>query len=160
MSPEEKNILIYFVLFFVLLIFIFNFVLDLNTNNMKTGLTLEQSIQIQDQHLLEWGNVLKPDVHEKLVRIVKNRNKGVTNPYQISRGGDINNIVQNLSMGNDCLYDESEVITIHVVVEIDTKKDFETIKQSLTRGIYRGLDSEPVHVAQPKNVNILSIYSE
>lgn len=82
---------------------------------METGLTLEQSIQIQDQHLLEWSNVLKPDVHEKLARIVKNRNKGVTNPYQICRGGDINNIVQNLSMGNDSLYDESEVITIHVV---------------------------------------------
>lgn len=127
---------------------------------METGLTLEQSIQIQDQDLLEWGNILKPEVHEKLVRIVKNRNKGISNPYQICRGVVINNIVKNLSMGNDSLYDESEVITIHVVVEIETKKDFETIKQSLTRGIYRGLDSGPVHVAQPKNVNILSIYSE
>ena len=127
---------------------------------METRLTLEKSIQIQDQHLLEWGNVLKPDVHEKLVRIVKNRNKGISNPFQICRGVDIYNIVQNLSIGNHSLYDESEVITIHVVVEIETKKDFETIKQSLTRGIYRGLDSGPVHVAQPKNVNIVSIYSE
>lgn len=73
---------------------------------METGLTLEQSIQYQVKDLEEWKNVLRPDVFEKLVRIVKKKNKGISNPYQICRGNDIDTIVRNLSMGNDYLYDE------------------------------------------------------
>jgi hypothetical protein len=127
---------------------------------METGLTLEKALEYQENDLKTWGNVLNSTTYEKLVRIIKTKNKGITNPYQICRGNDIDTIVRNLSMGNDYLYDEGGIYNVHVVVEIDTKKDFETIKKSLTRGIYRSLDSGPEHVAQPKDVKILSIYTE
>lgn len=50
--------------------------------------------------------------------------------------------------------------TIKVVIEVDitSNKTFDEIKAGLTRGIYRGLDTEPHNIAQPSNVDIKYIH--
>lgn len=46
-------------------------------------------------------------------------------------------------------------IQITVVVEVETDQPLDNIKAGITRGIYRGLDTEPNNIAPPKRVNIL-----
>ena len=41
-----------------------------------------------------------------------------------------------------------------ISVDIETTKTVEEVKKALQRGIYRGLDTEPNYIAQPKNVKI------
>jgi hypothetical protein len=50
--------------------------------------------------------------------------------------------------------------TIKVLIEVDitTNKTFEEVKAGLTRGIYRGLDTEPHYIAHPSNVDIKYIH--
>ena len=45
-------------------------------------------------------------------------------------------------------------IKVIIAVDIDTDKTLEDVKKALTRGIYRGLDTEPNYVAPPANVEI------
>jgi hypothetical protein len=45
-------------------------------------------------------------------------------------------------------------IKVVISVDIDTDKTFVEVKAALTRGIYRGLDTEPYYIAQPKDVKI------
>ncbi len=61
--------------------------------------TLEQALQIQDSDLGWWSIVLKKEVYNEVHRIVKERNNGVTNPFQICRGSEISTIVHNIGMG-------------------------------------------------------------
>jgi hypothetical protein len=61
--------------------------------------TLEEALQIQDSDLRWWSIVLKEEVYNEVHRIVKQRNKGVTNPFQICRGSEISTIVHNIGMG-------------------------------------------------------------
>ena len=49
---------------------------------------------------------------------------------------------------------------IIISLEIETEKNIEEIRTALTRGIYRGLDTPPVYIAQPANVTINSIELE
>jgi hypothetical protein len=48
-------------------------------------------------------------------------------------------------------------ILIIVTIEVLTDKDDFQIKRGLTKGIYRGLDTEPNYIASPKDVNINKI---
>jgi len=50
-----------------------------------------------------------------------------------------------------------EKIRIIIEVDIETNKTLEEVQRALTRGIYRGLDTEPYNVAPPANVDIKSI---
>jgi hypothetical protein len=61
--------------------------------------TLEQALKIQDSDLGWWSIVLKEEVYKEVHRIVKERNNGVTNPFQICRGSEISTIVHNIGMG-------------------------------------------------------------
>jgi hypothetical protein len=67
---------------------------------MKTEFTLERALSIQDSDLRWWSIILKEDVYKEVHRIVKGRNEGITNPFQICRGSDISTIVLNISLGN------------------------------------------------------------
>jgi len=67
---------------------------------MKIEFTLERALSIQDSDLRWWEIVLKEDVYKEVHRIVKERNKDVTNPYQVCRGSDISTIVHNISLTN------------------------------------------------------------
>lgn len=68
--------------------------------------TLEKAISFQDENLRHWKTVLNEDTYQKVYRIVKGKNNGITNPYQICRGLDISTIVVNISMGNLELYED------------------------------------------------------
>lgn len=47
-----------------------------------------------------------------------------------------------------------EKIKIIISVDINTDKTLEEVKKAITRGIYRGLDTEPNYIAPPSNVEI------
>lgn len=121
---------------------------------MAKTFTLEAALQYQDNDLFQWKEVLRFEIYAKVERIVKRKNNGITDPYLICRGSEIDNIVKNISMGNEKMYDEFSTVNVIVEIEIKTAKSFDVIQSSLKRGIYRGLDSGPEHVAQPKDVDI------
>lgn len=41
-----------------------------------------------------------------------------------------------------------------ISIDVETTKSVDEVKRALERGIYRGLDTEPNYVAQPKDVKI------
>lgn len=49
------------------------------------------------------------------------------------------------------------MIKIKIELEIETTKSFDSVVKGLTKGIYRGLDTEPNYIASPQNVKINSI---
>ncbi len=51
--------------------------------------TIKQAIAYQDEHLAEWKILLNDKVYAELHTAVKKSNKGVTDPYAITRGGDL-----------------------------------------------------------------------
>jgi len=52
-------------------------------------------------------------------------------------------------------------VIVHLEIKINTNKDSNEILSALKRGIYRGLDTEPNYIAQPKDVQINQIsYNE
>jgi hypothetical protein len=57
--------------------------------------TLADALAIQEEHLKQWDLILKPEVAAKLRAIVLATNKGVTNPYVVTRGSDIDHYVHN-----------------------------------------------------------------
>ena len=124
---------------------------------MAKAFTLEVALQYQDENLSQWLEVLRPEIYAKVERIVKRKNNGITNPYAICRGSDIDNIVKNISMGNEKMYDEVLTVKVSVEIEIKTSKSFDEIQRALASGIMRGLDSPNHHIAQPKDVEIKNI---
>ena len=50
--------------------------------------------------------------------------------------------------------DNVNEFSFFVSVEVKTKKDYLDVVKAVERGIYRGLDGEPYHIAQPKDVKI------
>lgn len=48
-----------------------------------------------------------------------------------------------------------EKMRVVIAVDIETDKTFEEVRKALTRGIYRGLDTEPNYIAPPAKVQIL-----
>ena len=57
--------------------------------------TMEQAMDIQDIHLAQWKVVLKHSVYQELHAAVKKTNPGVTDPYEITRGQDLDNWIAN-----------------------------------------------------------------
>lgn len=49
---------------------------------------------------------------------------------------------------------EAKTKRIFVSLEIETEKECAEIIKALKRGIYRGFDSSPYHIAPPSKVNI------
>jgi len=61
-------------------------------------MTIAKGIQIQQQHLSEWKRVLKEDVYEKLALWTMETNLEANTGYEIRRGSDLSDWVQNYSI--------------------------------------------------------------
>jgi hypothetical protein len=61
-------------------------------------MTVEGGIQIQQEHLQQWKTVLKPEVYDKLEKWATLTNNEARTGYEIRRGTDLSNYVQNLSL--------------------------------------------------------------
>jgi hypothetical protein len=61
-------------------------------------MTVEGGIQIQQEHLQQWKTVLKPEVYDKLEKWATLTNNKARTGYEIRRGTDLSNYVQNLSL--------------------------------------------------------------
>ena len=61
-------------------------------------MTVEQGIKIQQEHLQQWGTVLKQEVYDKLEKWALLTNNEARTGYEIRRGTDLSNYVQNLSL--------------------------------------------------------------
>ena len=61
-------------------------------------MTVEQGIKIQQEHLQQWKTVLKPEVYDKLEKWALLTNNEARTGYEIRRGTDLSNYVQNLSL--------------------------------------------------------------
>ena len=61
-------------------------------------MTVEQGIKIQQEHLQQWGTVLKQEVYDKLEKWATLTNNEARTGYEIRRGTDLSNYVQNLSL--------------------------------------------------------------
>ena len=61
-------------------------------------MTVEKGIQIQQEHLQQWKTVLKPEVYDKLEKWALLTNNEARTGYEIRRGTDLSNYVQNLSL--------------------------------------------------------------
>lgn len=62
--------------------------------------TMERALAIQEEHLQKWEKILKPEVATKLRILVLAQNAGVTNPYDVCRGTDIDQYVHNAEYYN------------------------------------------------------------
>mgnify|MGYP001100206349 CR=1 FL=1 len=49
---------------------------------------------------------------------------------------------------------KTRIVTTTIKLEIETDKPLDKIVPAITKGLYRGLDSEPNYIAPPKNVGI------
>jgi hypothetical protein len=57
---------------------------------------MERAMEYQNIDLKRWKTVLLPDVYAKLEAFVADQNKrGVTDPYQVCRGQDLDQWVSN-----------------------------------------------------------------
>lgn len=61
--------------------------------------TMQDAIAYQDAHLAEWKVLLKDKVYQELYKAVKDSNDGVTDPYKVTRGTDLQSWL--LNYGND-----------------------------------------------------------
>lgn len=50
--------------------------------------------------------------------------------------------------------EEKESFEFRILVQLKSKKEVDEIKAAITKGIYRGLDTEPTYIAAPKDVEI------
>ena len=60
-------------------------------------MTVEGGIQIQQEHLQQWKTVLKPEVYDKLEKWATLTNNEARTGYEIRRGSDLSNYVQNIA---------------------------------------------------------------
>jgi hypothetical protein len=67
---------------------------------MKT-LTFEKAFSIQFEHVAQWSKVLNRESYFKLIEEVKKRNSiGYNEPYEVTRGNGLTNIVENMLLQN------------------------------------------------------------
>lgn len=62
--------------------------------------TLENALDIQERQLAEWMAILKPGVWRELRDAVKASNEGVTDPYKVTRGTDLDCWISNYKLGS------------------------------------------------------------
>jgi hypothetical protein len=60
--------------------------------------TVEQAIEIQKKHLDDWKKVLIPEVYLELHKYATRNNNTAVSGYNIIRGSDLSNFVQNYKM--------------------------------------------------------------
>lgn len=59
--------------------------------------TFQDAYKIQSQHIIEWSTVLNPDAYLALLRkTIEENAKEMESPYEVFRGSDISNFIQNL----------------------------------------------------------------
>ena len=63
--------------------------------------TMAEALEIQELHLAQWMKVLKPEIWRELRDAVKASNPGVTDPYKVTRGSDLDSWMANYMLGND-----------------------------------------------------------
>ena len=60
--------------------------------------TYEEALLIQEEQLLEYETILKPEVMAKLRELVLSTNTPNQNPFRVCRGTSISNILSNMSI--------------------------------------------------------------
>jgi hypothetical protein len=65
---------------------------------MNQELSVEQGIQIQNEHLQEWKIILKENVYEELVKWATSTNGEAKTGYDIRRGSKLDNWIGNYSI--------------------------------------------------------------
>ena len=69
---------------------------------MRSKLTVNEGIYIQQQHLKEWRSVLSADAYYKLVKIATANNHTATSGYDIVRGQMLDEIIHNKIIKQCC----------------------------------------------------------
>jgi hypothetical protein len=64
---------------------------------MNQELSIEEGIQIQNEHLQEWKIILKENVYEELVKWATSTNGEAKTGYDIRRGSKLDNWIGNYS---------------------------------------------------------------
>ena len=66
---------------------------------MKSELSVQDGIEIQNQHLQEWKIVLLPEVYLALEEYALRTNNEAKNGYDIRRGSDLSSYIRNYTLG-------------------------------------------------------------
>lgn len=66
---------------------------------MRSELSVQDGIDIQNQHLQEWKLVLLPEVYLALEEYATEKNHEVKSGYDIRRGNDLSSYIRNYSLG-------------------------------------------------------------
>lgn len=65
------------------------------TSALRPEFTLAEAFKIQANQIAEWKLVLKPSVHKALLQHAREHNESVINPYDVFRGVQIAEWVNN-----------------------------------------------------------------
>lgn len=63
--------------------------------DMKPEFTVADAIKIQQEHLKQWQEILKPEFFAKLKVWAEATNATETNPYEIRRGSTLDGFIHN-----------------------------------------------------------------
>ena len=69
-----------------------------NGSRWHIPLTIEEGIIIQNNHLREWKDILKPSLYKTVERVVTEENSEAGCGHDICRGNSIDEIVANLRL--------------------------------------------------------------
>lgn len=61
----------------------------------RKNYTVEDGIAVQTENLRQWQGVLKPEVFERIKALATENNHTAATGYDICRGSDISDLVQN-----------------------------------------------------------------
>ena len=67
---------------------------------MKSELSVQDGIEIQNQHLQEWKTVLLPEVYLALEEYATRKNHKAESGYDIVRGQDLSSYIRNYTLGH------------------------------------------------------------
>jgi hypothetical protein len=66
---------------------------------MRSELSVQDGLEIQNQHLQEWKRVLLPEVYFALKEYATRKNHKAESGYDIVRGQDLNSYIRNYTLG-------------------------------------------------------------
>lgn len=61
----------------------------------RKNYTVAEGIAVQTENLRQWKGILKPEVFERIKALAITNNHTATTGYDICRGSDISNLVEN-----------------------------------------------------------------
>jgi hypothetical protein len=65
---------------------------------MNQEFTFENAFNVQLEHIEKWSKLLNTETYLKLLsEVIARNNKGYNSPYEVCRGTDISNIIQNFN---------------------------------------------------------------